>query len=196
MSTVACVLVYTDEVFKLLDTRSTLAWCIAQLDDVRGIDSVLFFANKSLEARLKTEAPLHALPPPKQGRCVDGNPEVVPWSRTVPELQTADVVVVVQPVQPFLKAAKIEACLLAAQKRGAAFLGRSYTHGCQRETGLVEYAPVMAAVPAVFAFKPAAVADPKWRSKVAVIPVGSIEALDVSDPGDRCLVDAYTLYGN
>lgn len=173
---VACVVVSSARAFSWLGHMPILNWTMTQLADVRGLARVACVVSPELRAQavklLRADAGVDVVVRPAS--VPDADTDRWLTSAAGPAAD-ADVVVAVRPVNPFLPAAKIEACLRKVVR------GACSTCVPARDTAAVSrnvrLRGAKAPVDGVRVFR---VAAPREEAVVHTVPVSLVESLDVS----------------
>jgi hypothetical protein len=116
MTTIACLIVRSRDMFEWLGHMPMMTWCLNQLHEVRGIDRICCCVVPKLKDRatkLLAKEPVEVV---ELSAKLKTDRDILAWI-CGPEgpANTAKVVLLVTPVNPFLPAAKLEACVEAVR---------------------------------------------------------------------------------
>ncbi len=187
--TVACILVKSPKVFSWLGHMPIVNWSLAELNDVRGIDRIVCVTDPALTDRarkLLAKEDIDVVPLPKE--LISAKAQLVDnWLSSVAgPASDADVIVVTKATNPFLKAAKIEACV------NHVFRGKCSTCVPARDanvvtTGCSRGSKMRAALEAVRVFK---VNVPVEQTTFHTVAVNLMESLDVDNQDEYVMASA------
>lgn len=125
---IACVVIREARIFDRLGNTRVIDWSMTQLLDVRGIDQIIAAADKRHIRKAQEWAKQHRVSVIDLPRTIDVDrlDSIAKWLGTVPQAQTASIFSIVVPTNPFLPAAKIEACVdhVRRGRCGASLLSR------------------------------------------------------------------------
>lgn len=203
MKTLACILVRDKAVFDWVGHMPVVNWCVTKLAEVRGVHRTLCVATRPLAAQARKLMAAHSI---ETLELPDAalDPKLTPVAGAArwlvgpdgPETGTVGkdgVVLVYEPVTPFLPTGKIEATIDAVRRRKCGVcLPARRTVGAVAQQEAYRPDSVDELVLGLAAFHAGAVTK---YPKLGTVPVNRIEALTVTDPDDKTLVEAMVTAG-
>ncbi len=190
MKTVAIVVVKSPKVFQWLGHMPMMNWALDQLNQVRGVDTIVCVASPELVAqakRLLSEEGIEVIGLPK---AVNEGKEAVldAWLTAAGNVAgEADYVVLVRPTAPLMPAAKIEACLSTVRRKKCAACVPARPVTIVSNGNRAKFQESAETVRA-FAVKPPV--ELSAAKRIATVPVSLLESLDVDDPDEYVMVSA------
>ena len=190
MTTVAVLLVKHPEVFTWLGHMPVLSWCLEQLRDVRGIDSICCAAVPSLLSQAKKLLEPVGVPVTE---IADTTASVRPIVQARKLLTAADNMLCVVPTLPFLPAGKIEACVRAVSdgKHTLATVARltNVLFPMSGQGATTRKLPALLGAVWIESPKVAVANEERWKN-FQIVEVTLLEALDVRDSDNLLMAQA------
>ncbi len=195
--TVAVLVVRTTKVFAWLGHLPVMNWCLNQLREVRGVDTILCVATADLAARARdmlAKEDIETVVVPTAIVRRNDPASFERWLRGAGgPCAGAEVVLVCQPTLPFLPAGKLEACLEPVRRGFAdtACTVRKFDKARTEHGQVVTYMETGGCR----VFAPARVPEGA-AGRFRPIPVGIIESLDLADNDNHLIAKALLADGS